>query len=114
MVKIYLRQRISPRIENGHPWIFNNEVEKVEGDVKGGEIVEVFSHNKKFIGKGYINPRSQILIRLLTRNKTEEINENFFFEQINKCWEYRKKIGICRKLPSCFWRSRFIATIDYR
>jgi 23S rRNA (cytosine1962-C5)-methyltransferase len=93
MIKVYLKRKISPRISNGHPWIFNNEVEKVEGSVTGGEIVEVFTHDKKFIGKGYINPKSQILIRLLTRNKTDEINEQFFFDQISMCWEYRKRLG---------------------
>src|SRR6187455_2009715 len=78
MNKVYLKRKISTRVANGHPWIFNNEVEKIEGEVKGGEITEVFSHDKKFIGKGYINPRSQILVRLLTRNKQDEINEQFF------------------------------------
>jgi 23S rRNA (cytosine1962-C5)-methyltransferase len=93
MIQVYLNRKISPRIANGHPWIFNNEVNRVEGDVKGGETVEVFSHDKKFVGKGYINPQSQILVRLLTRNKSEEINEQFFLDKIKKCWEYRKKIG---------------------
>jgi 23S rRNA (cytosine1962-C5)-methyltransferase len=93
MSPVYLKKKISPRIANGHPWIFNNEVEKANADVKGGEIAEVFTHDKKFVGKGYINPRSQILVRLLTRNKADEINDQFFFNQINKCWEYRKKLG---------------------
>jgi len=93
MTKVYLKRKISSRVANGHPWIFNNEVEKVDGEVLGGEITEVFSYDKKFIGKGYINPKSQILVRLLTRNKTEEINEQFFINQIAKCWEYRKKLG---------------------
>lgn len=93
MCKVYLKRKISPRIANGHPWIFNNEVEKLEGDVIGGELAEVFSHDKKFIGKGFVNPKSQILVRLLTRNKTEEINDNFFLQQIINCWEYRKKLG---------------------
>ncbi len=93
MNKIYLKRKISPRVVNGHPWIFNNEVEKLEGEMQGGEIAEVFTHDKKFIGKGYVNPKSQILVRLLTRNKTEEINEQFFYQQISKCWEYRKKLG---------------------
>jgi len=83
MIKVYLKRKISARIANGHPWIFSNEVEKVEG-VEGGEIIEVFTHDKRFVGKGYINNRSQILIRLLTRNKEEEINEKFFFNQISK------------------------------
>lgn len=93
MNKIYLKRKISPRVANGHPWIFNNEVDKVEGKPEAGEIIEVFSHDKKFIGKGYYNPKSQIVVRLLTRNKSEEINEQFFIDQINKCWEYRKQTG---------------------
>ncbi len=93
MIKVYLKRKISPRVLNGHPWIFNNEVGKVEGEAAGGEIAEVFSYDKKFVGKGYINPKSQILVRLLTRNKTDEINEQFFLNKIKECWEYRKKLG---------------------
>ncbi|MBL7743892.1 MAG: class I SAM-dependent rRNA methyltransferase [Chitinophagaceae bacterium] len=93
MIKVFLRRKISQRIANGHPWIFNNEVEKVEGDVHGGEVVEVFTHDKKFIGKGYINPRSQILVRLLSRDKNADVNEQYFYRRIEECWEYRKKIG---------------------
>lgn len=93
MIKVHLKRKISPRVANGHPWIFNNEVDKVDGHATGGETVEVFSHDNKFIGKGYINPKSQILVRLLTRNKTDEINEHFFLKQITSCWEYRKKLG---------------------
>jgi 23S rRNA (cytosine1962-C5)-methyltransferase len=93
MIKVVLRKKISQRIVNGHPWIFNNEVENADGDIKGGETVEVFTHDKKFVGKGYINPKSQILVRLLTRERNAEINEQFFHDRITQCWEYRKKIG---------------------
>lgn len=93
MSKVYLKRKISPRVANGHPWIFNNEVEKMEGEFQGGETVEVFSHDQKFVGKGYINPKSQILVRLLTREKKDEINEEFFLRRISECWEYRKRLG---------------------
>jgi len=93
MINIVLKRKISPRIVNGHPWIFANEVEKIEGDSIGGETVEVFTHDKKFVGRGYINPKSQILARLLTRSRAEEINGQFFIDRIKQCWEYRKKIG---------------------
>jgi 23S rRNA (cytosine1962-C5)-methyltransferase len=93
MSKVYLKRKIAPRIANGHPWIFNNEVDSIDGEVQGGDTVEVFTHDKKFVGKGYINPKSQIIIRLLTRNKNEEINEQFFYQRIRACWEYRKKTG---------------------
>lgn len=93
MSNVYLKRKISPRVVNGHPWIFNNEVEKVEGDLVGGETVTVFTHDKKFVGKGYYNPKSQIVVRLLSRDKKDEINEQFFHDRIVQCWEYRKKIG---------------------
>ena len=93
MNSVYLKKKISQRVVNGHPWIFNNEVEKIDGNVNGGETVEVFTHDKKFVGKGYINPKSQILVRLLTRDKKDEINEAFFHNRIAQCWEYRKKLG---------------------
>ena len=93
MITVVLKKRISQRVANGHPWIFNNEVESTPDPVEPGSIVEVFTHDKKFVGKGYINPKSQILVRLLTRNRAEEINEQFFLDQIAKCWGYRKKLG---------------------
>ncbi len=78
---------------NGHPWIFNNEVEKIEGDVAGGEVAEVFTHDKKFVGRGYVNPKSQIIVRLLTRDKSTAINEKFFLDKLSDCWAYRNRIG---------------------
>ncbi len=93
MNRVYLKRKISHRIANGHPWIFANEVEKMDGGIEAGDIVEVFFYDGKFAGKGYINPKSQIIVRLLTRNKKDEINEQFFINRITQCWKYRKKIG---------------------
>ncbi|MBM3415775.1 MAG: class I SAM-dependent rRNA methyltransferase [Bacteroidetes bacterium] len=93
MNRVYLKKKISPRVFNGHPWIFNNEVEKTDAAMIPGEIAEVFTQDKKFVGRGYVNPKSQIQVRLLTRNKEDEINEHFFLERIKRCWTYRQKIG---------------------
>jgi 23S rRNA (cytosine1962-C5)-methyltransferase len=93
MTKVILNRKISRRVENGHPWIFANEVEKVEGEVHGGETVDVFTHDKKFVGRGYINPKSQILVRLLTRDLSEVIDEAWFCGRLRQAWAYRQRIG---------------------
>lgn len=83
-------------MELGHPWIFANEINRgkaLDAAAAAGEIVNVFSYDKKFIGRGYINPKSQIMVRLLTRDKDEVIDEDFFFNRILKAWEYRQRIG---------------------
>ena len=92
MTKVYLRKKIAPRILNGHPWVYGNEVERIDGEVNGGDIVDVFYGDGKFAGRGYINPKSQILVRLLTR-KPENIDEQFFHNRIAEAWAYRQKIG---------------------
>lgn len=93
MAKIFLRKKISNRIAEGHPWVFGNEIGDEEGSYEPGDIVDVFSSNGSFVGKGYINPASQIKVRLLTRNQQEEINEDFFLNRIQKAWEYRQTLG---------------------
>ncbi len=96
MKSIFLNKNISRRVESGHPWIFGNEVntgKALDSAAKAGEVVMVYTHDKKFIGKGYINPQSQIMVRLLTRDKDEAIDESFFLNRIKKAWEYRQKIG---------------------
>jgi 23S rRNA (cytosine1962-C5)-methyltransferase len=92
MTKVYLKRKISQRIALGHPWIFNNEVEKIVGPVTAGDIVEVYYSDEQFAGRGYINPASQIIVRLLTRKK-EDINADFFLLKIKEAWSYRQKMG---------------------
>jgi len=96
MKSIFLNKNISRRVESGHPWVFGNEVNRgkaLDAAAKAGEVVNVYTHDKKFIGRGYINPQSQIMVRLLTRDKDEVIDEQFFLNRIQKAWEYRQKIG---------------------
>ena len=93
MKKVHLKRKIATRVANGHPWIFANEVEKIEADPKPGAIVDVYFHDGKFVGKGYFNPQSQIIVRLLTHDKKVEINDEFFLNKIKDCWAYRQKLG---------------------
>ena len=92
MTKVYLNKRITPRIAMGHPWIYNNEVDRIAGTVTPGDIVEVYYFDGQLAGRGYINPGSQIIIRLLTR-KREEIDAAFFHQKIGEAWAYRQQLG---------------------
>ena len=106
-----LNKKISRRIESGHPWVFGNEVNTVEGDAAAGDIVEVYTHDKKFVGKGYINPQSQILVRLLTRDKAEAIDESFFFHRLKEAWEYRQRLGYTENCRLIFGEADFLPAL---
>jgi len=81
-----------PRVAGGHSWVYRTEVGNIEGEFSPGDIVEVLDFRGGFLGKGYINPASQILVRILTRNREEEINSDFFQRRIKSAWEYRQKV----------------------
>jgi len=93
MKKVVLNRKISNRVVSGHPWIFSNEIDLTDDELVAGDIADVYTYDYKFVGRGYINPVSRIPVRLLTRNKAEEINAAFFHRRILEAWEYRKKIG---------------------
>ena len=90
MARVFLRERISNRIKKGHPWIYDNEVEKVEGEFEDGDIVGVFRYDRTFLGRGFINEKSKIRVRLLTR-RNEKIDEDFFRKKIEEAVRFRKK-----------------------
>jgi 23S rRNA (cytosine1962-C5)-methyltransferase len=93
MKTVHLNKRAGHRILQGHPWIFANEVDREEEGVEAGDIVNVHTHDNKFVGKGYFNAASQIKVRLLTRDKAELINKTFFEGKIRTAWAYRQKLG---------------------
>jgi 23S rRNA (cytosine1962-C5)-methyltransferase len=109
--KVILKKTISNRLLNGHPWIFANEVETVDGPSEAGETADVFTHDKKFIGRGYINKRSQIIVRLLTRNREEAIDEGFFHRRIIKAWAYRQQLGYSENCRLVFGEADYLPAL---
>ena len=92
MADVYLGYKKGLRVEDGHPWVYSNEIENIEGSFEPGDIVDVYNFKKRFIGRGYINPKSQITVRIMTRDKNENIDIDFFRKRIRAAWEYRKKV----------------------
>ncbi len=85
--------RLLPKVKHrafyGHPWIFSNEIESVEGSHQPGDIVEVRDRRDRFVGLGYINPKSTITVRILTRER-RPIDEDFFRERVAMAVGYRQ------------------------
>lgn len=89
---IYLKKNEEKRLLAGHSWVYANEVAKIDGKDKNGALVTVCAADGRFIGKGYINHASKILVRIFLRNdRTDE--GDFYRERIASAWEQRKKLG---------------------
>ena len=89
---IYLKKGEEARIVNGHSWVYANEVARIEGKDKNGSLATVLSHDGKYIGKGYINHLSKILVRVFIRNNDEDTKE-LYKERIKAANDYRLNLG---------------------
>ncbi len=92
MVKVTLKRNEGRTISAGGLWIFDNEIDQIDGDYENGDIVRVVSYKDDFIGYGYINDHSKIMIRILSRRKDDIIDEMFFYERFKDAWNYRKSV----------------------
>lgn len=75
-----------------HPWVFSGAIAKKDQYLKDGDIVEVYSNKLEFLGMGYYACGS-IAVRIISFEKTI-IDENFWFEKINKAYQYRIQLNI--------------------
>jgi len=86
-----LRPKHERRVAAGHLWIYQGNIERIEGDPAPGDVIDVFSARGEFLGRGYYNPHSQIAIRLLTRDD-RPIDHAFFAERIRKAQAWRARV----------------------
>ena len=90
--RVRVTERCTKRLSTGHLWVFDNEIKGIEGSYENGDIVCVADGSGRFIGKGFINDRSKITIRLLSFSD-EEINRSFFKRKIETAFSHRLALG---------------------
>ncbi len=91
MERVVIGKDAENRIVSGHLWVFSNEVIERPTDVPEGEPVKVYSQKGRFLGIGYINPRSLIMVRMLARNKVT-IDQAFFERGIAAALNLRQSV----------------------
>lgn len=98
MANVILKKGEGRTLSSGGMWVFDNEIDHIEGTYTSGEIVDVYASNRYPLGRGYINDASKIRIRLMTRNIAQDIDHAFLQERVHDAWEYRKR---CVDTSSC-------------
>ena len=77
-------------VRNRHPWIFSGAIDQIDEGFAAGDLVRVFSDKEEFLGIGYLNPESQIVVRMLAFEDVS-IDEAFFEAKIVRAIETRRR-----------------------
>ena len=79
-------------VEQGHPWIYEAEVLREEGECENGGLVDAVSEKGKYLGTGFLSRQSKIRVRLLSHNANDRFDEAFWQRRIQYAWAYRKTV----------------------
>ena len=86
-------------LKAGGAWVYDNEIDSIMGSFENGDIVTVHDFDGYFLGYGFINTKSKITVRILSRKKDTVIDDVFLEERVQAAWDYRKQVidtGSCR------------------
>lgn len=90
--RVVLKKKEEKRIVQGHPWVYANEVLEITGEGRNGDLAGVFSSDGTYIGKGYINHLSKILVRIFIRDNSFP-DVDFYVRRISQANAMREKLG---------------------
>jgi 23S rRNA (cytosine1962-C5)-methyltransferase len=96
MKRIILKPNEEKRIRGGHPWVFDNEVDRIVEGVshpepavlEPGELADVESSRKEYLGRAFANPNSKIIARIYSPSK-EGVDTGFFKKRLREALERR-------------------------
>jgi len=87
--QVKISRRGADRIRSGHLWVYRSDVRSA--DAEPGDVVRVSDESGNFLGVAFFSSRSQITVRLLTRDDVP-INRDFFAARIRAAMEYRRVV----------------------
>ena len=86
-------------LKAGGMWIYDNEIDKIDGAFENGDMVLVEDFDGYCLGHGFINTKSKITVRMMSRKRNAVVDEDFIEMRVRNAWEYRKSTvdtGSCR------------------
>ncbi|MFN2292186.1 MAG: class I SAM-dependent rRNA methyltransferase [Anaerolineae bacterium] len=90
---VVLRRGREKPVLNHHPWVFSGAVHRIEGETEDGGLVQVVDSRGRYLGTGYLNRRSQIVVRLLTWDREIEIDDRFWLERLRWAIDARQRVA---------------------
>ena len=91
--QVCLRRGEEQDVRGGKLWIYDNEIDWVDDACRDGEVVEVLDSRMRFLAKGFFNSRSKITVRVLTRDREETVDGDFFRRRLRAAWDCRRALG---------------------
>lgn len=98
-------------LKSGGLWIYDNEIDTITGDCADGDMVFVEDFDGYPLGHGFLNRKSKIAVRMMSRKKDAVINDDFIEMRVRNAWEYRKAVTDTKSCRLIFGEADFLPGI---
>ena len=79
-------------LENGHVWVYAEEITSADADIENGSVVDVLSDKGRYLGSGFYSQHSKIRVRLLSTNANDRYDDAFWARRIRYALDYRRTV----------------------
>ena len=86
----------------GHPWVYAQAIDRLEGGAAAGDEVAVKDGRGNFLGRGLYSPGSAIPVRLFVRDEKTPIDGALFAERIARAISRRSALGLPSRETNAF------------
>ena len=100
-VQVRLKPRKAAPFFGRHPWVLASAIDRIEGEVVAGDVVDLVAENGDFIARGIINPESRIRVRLYTWQRDETLEHEWWQQKLSKACELRREMGLLTPDGAC-------------
>lgn len=91
-IKVILNNGKDQSVRRFHPWVFSGAIKKISGEVKEGDIVEVYSSQNELLGMGHFQIGS-IAIRMFSFSHVTP-DYTFWKSKIQKAYDFREQLNL--------------------
>ncbi len=92
MAIVFLKRGRANPLWQGHPWVYSGAIAREEGSYQPGDVVDVADAEGRFIGRGFVNPRSQIRVRMVTQ-RDEAVDAALIARRVQEARGLRERLG---------------------
>ena len=89
--RVIVNKKAEAVLRDGHPWVYAEETREVP-DAADGDLADVYSEKGRYLGTGFFNRQSKILVWVLSTNANDRFDEAFWRRRVRYALDYRRTV----------------------
>lgn len=92
--RVVLKPRKAQPFIGRHPWVFASAIDRIEGEPRDGDVVDLYTDRERFLARGVLNRQSLLRVRLYAWDPNQPLDAAFWRGRMEKAIAMRRQLGL--------------------